>query len=260
MAIELKNTIHIPMQHLLMLSLWLLFGWSLPAQNDMGTIRFERREFRTKIEAQLPWMTQEEIDRRKLTRGNRDGQWTEKYTLSFNPESSLYEKMESEEPGNWRRPGQDETFLLYRDYDQGLQKDLRSLLQKEYKVEGELPRFKWKILNEIKEIRGFLCMKADTYDPFKGVPVIAWFTDQIPVKGGPEGYWGLPGMILGLDIGNGCVMIDAMDIKLNQEVAFKFPEKNKAKGISPEDFILETKEAIQKSMESKRNPYWFIRY
>jgi GLPGLI family protein len=54
-------------------------------------------------------------------------------------------------------------------------------------------------MHDVRQIAGYECRKAiaiinDT------VSVVAFYTDEILLKGGPEGFTGLPGMILGLAI------------------------------------------------------------
>lgn len=64
--------------------------------------------------------------------------------------------------------------------------------------------YQWEITNETKKIGKYTCYKAKTTtlyvanDMIKKLPVIAWFTPEIPVSSGPENYMGLPGLILDL--------------------------------------------------------------
>ena len=63
----------------------------------------------------------------------------------------------------------------------------------------------WDIKEETRELNGFKVQKAIA-KPFKKDSeyntygnVIAWFTTEIPVQAGPEGYYGLPGLIVRLE-------------------------------------------------------------
>lgn len=60
----------------------------------------------------------------------------------------------------------------------------------------ELISLKWKIYEETKKLGNFTCQKATTQS--EGKTVTAWFTEEIPISGGPAGYSGLPGFILEL--------------------------------------------------------------
>ncbi len=52
---------------------------------------------------------------------------------------------------------------------------------------------------EIRQIAGYECRKALTIIN-DSVYVVAFYTDKILLKGGPEGFNGLPGMIMGMAI------------------------------------------------------------
>jgi len=54
--------------------------------------------------------------------------------------------------------------------------------------------FKWYIDQKPEKLGHYTVYKATT--TYKGNPVIAWFTPEIPVDGGPELFHGLPGLIL----------------------------------------------------------------
>ena len=139
--------------------------------------------------------------------------------------------------------------------------DWVDLLGKTYIIEDEAPQYKWKIHNEIKEIAGYLCMKAETRDTIKNQKVYAWFTDAIPVSAGPEGYYGLPGMILELDYNDGAGIITATKIQFEDTAPkLELPKKMKGKNISREEFNAKMSEYIDNAVEGKNNPYWQIRY
>jgi GLPGLI family protein len=88
------------------------------------------------------------------------------------------------------------------------------ILKKEAKTD-------WVLINETKEIEGFLCFKAtsvNTIDNGKGIfrfPVIAWYCPKIPFSYGPNGYGNLPGLILELQVRN--ILFGVKKIDLNLE-------------------------------------------
>lgn len=65
----------------------------------------------------------------------------------------------------------------------------QSILLKE-----KTPNIDWKISSESKKIGNFKCQKATCF--FRGRNYIAWFTNDLPAKGGPWKLLGLPGLIL----------------------------------------------------------------
>lgn len=51
---------------------------------------------------------------------------------------------------------------------------------------------KWVLTNETKNIKGYECLKAKIED----TKIEVWYTPKIPVKHGPKGINGLPGLVL----------------------------------------------------------------
>jgi len=71
--------------------------------------------------------------------------------------------------------------------------DLKILQDKLFYTEP-LPKLKWEITSETKDISGFKVQKAFT--SYSGRDYIAWFTPEIPISDGPYKFSGLPGLIL----------------------------------------------------------------
>jgi GLPGLI family protein len=118
----------------------------------------------------------------------------------------------------------------------------------------------WKILNQIKEVAGYICMKAVTVDTVKKQTITAWFAQDIPVQAGPERFFGLPGLILELDVNDGDVTIIASKVefkKLTNEFNLK---KMKGKKISDAEYNKIIADFIKESIKGERNPYWGLRY
>ena len=65
-----------------------------------------------------------------------------------------------------------------------------------YLIEDTIPRHRWTITQESREIVGYPCTKAVTDGA-----VEAWFTFDIPFSFGPLGYNGLPGLVVSLKRG-----------------------------------------------------------
>ena len=88
-------------------------------------------------------------------------------------------------------------------------------------------QFQWKITGEVRDIAGFECKKAITKIN-DSVVVVAFYTDQILVKGGPENFNGLPGMILGLAVPRLALTLFATKLELTTPpLAFNLPSKPK---------------------------------
>lgn len=229
------------------------------SQATEGKITYKYTIYWNKIYANLEFLSKAERDREILTWGNEDG-YSTKMTLFFTPKESLYTyatEKESEETYSWRK----DDYLIYRNFEEGRIKELQEMLGKTYLLEDDLIPYKWRVMNELKEIQGHLCMKAVTVDTVKKYTIEAWFAADMPVSVGPERLYGLPGVILGVDINNGDVVIEAEKIEVKSVAEeLKLPKKMKGKEINIETYQALLQEHIKNSMISQRNPYWAMRF
>jgi GLPGLI family protein len=223
-----------------------------------GLVQYERTTFWVNIMSRLTYLSAEEKDRIKLTWGSTDEGWKQKMTLAFNESQSLYSYGEDNAEQGWS--GRKETFFLTKNFAAEHSTDYIDMLGKTYIVDDTLHTPTWKILNQIKEVAGFICMKAETVDTVKNQKITAWFAQDIPVMAGPERYFGLPGLILELDINDGDVVITASKVefkKLTNEFNLK---KIKGKKISDAEYTKIIADFIKESIKGERNPYWGLRY
>jgi GLPGLI family protein len=121
------------------------------------------------------------------------------FELSFNSKRSLY-KMEQEFEGNsnildWFNVAK--SNIVSQNIENQKVQAQKVVYENTYQINDSLPKITWKLHNEYRTIAGFSCRKASTII-LDSVYIIAFFTDEIPVSGGPESMNGLPGMILGL--------------------------------------------------------------
>lgn len=126
---------------------------------------------------------------------------TDNFVMDFT-ETKTHYRMLKENPDNKYmvfgfKPS--ETDLVIQDFSTETTLMKKSLFENEYYIKDSLPKYEWKITGELRDIAGFECKKAIT-KICDSVFVVAFYTDQIMVKGGPESFNGLPGMILGLAI------------------------------------------------------------
>lgn len=238
--------------------LLLLFTTGLKAQNIKGEVEYRYRIFYDKIYASLPHLTQQERDRILLTWNSPEG-YSTRMKLQFSPEKSLYTYGEPYQVSSfsWQVEDyfiennlQDQTYLKYMDQ-----------MGKTYVVRGDLEAPKWRVMNEIRDILGHMCMKAVTEDTLKGQKITAWFAADIPVPVGPEEQFGLPGLILAYDINDGMLIVEAEKITFGEpEKAITLPKKMKGKELSGTEYQELVKKFIQTSIESKSAWMWDLRY
>lgn len=232
------------------------------AQPMEGRIRYLVTRHWTKMMSHLDYMSKQSRDRASYMWGNRS-EWKTYSNLFFNETQTKYEsseeKAEPEEEGGyaWRK----EMFFLKRDFDKNTQFDGRTIMSKGYLIEDTLLIPKWRILNDLKEVAGHVCMKATLTDTVRKQTIVAWFAQDLPHKGGPESFFGLPGMILEIDVNDGAMILTADLIemkKLTNEL--DPPAKLKGKKIKQADYEKLIKEQMKMRIAEEQPWYWNLPY
>lgn len=124
------------------------------------------------------------------------------WEYSFNETTSIYkaQKKDSQVSDNMFMFSSSESpAQMYTDLSKNARIIKKSIMGEDFILNDTVPHVDWKIMHDVRKIAGYDCRKAigvinDT------VYVVAFYTDDILFKGGPEGFTGLPGLILGLAI------------------------------------------------------------
>jgi GLPGLI family protein len=160
----------------------------------------------------------------------------------------------------------------------------KEYMGKEFLVKDSLTSVAWKMEGETRVIGGYTCYKAtaikkpsgtdfrnmrprkeeadkkdgakpaddkktnflDAVEVPKEIVITAWYTPEIPVSQGPEGYWGLPGLIL--EVNDGRTIILCSKIVLNPKDKVEIKAVTKGKVVSQKEYD----EAVMKKMEEFR--------
>ena len=123
------------------------------------------------------------------------------YDFTFADNKSIY-KFSHWDPTakmpEWMKSGEEDN-IWYFDFSTAQYNKQKSIAGSKFIITDSIPRIKWRITNENREIAGFNCRKA-VGKIFDSVYVFAFYTDEITIPGGPCSISGLPGMILGITI------------------------------------------------------------
>lgn len=245
------------LKHLVTLVL-ILIASGIKAQNIVGEVEYRYKIFYDKIYSSMPHLTQQERDRILLTWGNPDG-YSTRMKLQFWPDKSLYTYGEPYEVRSYSWQVED-YFVVNNLAEQSYLKYMDQM-GKTYVVRDNLTAPKWRVMNEIRDILGHMCMKAVSEDPIKGQKITAWFASDIPVPVGPEELFGLPGLILAYDINDGMLIVEAEKITFGEpSEIITLPKKMKGKEVSGTEYLELVKNFIQNSVESKQAWMWDLRY
>jgi GLPGLI family protein len=141
----------------------------------------------------------------------------------------------------------------------------KEFMGKEFLIIDALPQLEWKMDSETKQVGGYTCYKATAMKPVDGsdfrslraqnkdkkvedkkeekkeqstnlmdgfeipkeVLITAWYTPEIPVNQGPEGYWGLPGLILEVNDGKTIILCSKVVLNTKEKAEIKAPNVGK---------------------------------
>jgi GLPGLI family protein len=86
----------------------------------------------------------------------------------------------------------------------------------------------------------------EDFDLPKDITITAWYTPEIPINQGPEGYWGLPGLILEVNDGKTIVLCSKIVLNSKDKVEIKAPTNGKeVKQKEYDDIVLKKMEEMR---------------
>jgi GLPGLI family protein len=233
----------------------------LKAQALEGTIRYLRTQNWAKMMASVDYISKNQRDRQMYMWGTRS-EWKTYSLLHFNAFESKYEDSEEEaEPGNEGWSNRKETYFMKRNFKENTVYDGITMLGKTYLVHDTIVPPKWKIMNDMKEVAGHICMNASFSDTVRKQNTIVWFALDMPVSSGPDRFIGLPGMILEVDINNGALVMTADKIDLKPlTTELDVPAKIKGKKIDMAEYQKLIEKQISERKEAEEPWFWGLRY
>jgi len=183
-----------------------------------------------------------------------------KKELLFNQDKSLYRnKVSDNEPEteisqetsgiNWTVKIVEPEDFVFTDMKNKMKIEQREFMSRTFLIESSIDSMKWKITGNQKKILGYNCLEAELAGAKK--KTIAWFAPEIPIQTGPDGFAGLPGLILSVDVDNGKMSLTASNIDFKEIDPREISRPKKGKRLTQQEFdkIVEekTKELNTKS-------------
>lgn len=239
----------------------LFFASMAKAQNLEGEIRYLAVHNWTKKMAALDYLTQQQREKIAYMWGNRS-EWKVYTRLYFSERESKYEdseeKAERDDDGySWRK----DAYTIKRNFADNTMVDVMTVLGKNYIIEDTLQMPNWKILNDMKEVAGHICMNAFWEDTLKQQQITVWFALDLPVPAGPERLCGLPGIILEADVNNGALTLTADKIELKPlDKELDLPKKLRGKRIRENDYRTMLKNHMDDRRKAEEPWFWAVRY
>jgi GLPGLI family protein len=198
---------------------------------------------------------------------------TDKFELLYTLEHSLWQRIAEDEEeeqigeGGGMRirmmvGGQND--IVYHNFKEAKRTESREIFDRTFIIEDSVRKLNWKMSEEIKDILGYKARKATAQrigqrtamQMHNGEPqrqivpdtsnITIWYTDAIPVPGGPEFQGQIPGLILEVDVNNGRTTYKAIEISPKVETASIKAPKGKKK-YTTEEFNKE-RDALMEEM------------
>ncbi len=205
------------------------------------------------------------------------------YILSFNKEESTFKEEEKVDAYAGATDTWGLNFTPGKQYKNIKTKKLtqkQEFYGKQFLIKDDLLKINWQLGKESKQIGNYLCQKAIaliptasltwydfSWDELRPKPsatndtinttskteeiemtqVTAWYTPQIPISQGPLEYWGLPGLILEINVDKTTILCSKIVMNPDDKISIKEPEKGKV--VTKKEY----KEIITGKMVEMRN-------
>jgi len=125
---------------------------------------------------------------------------TSYFDLYFTDDKTMYKhNRDADAPKNMWLIGPAKENTIATELLKGTYTSSKRVYEDNFLISDSSRKLEWKMSDETRLIAGFECRKA-VAKICDSVYVVAFYTDEITVSGGPESFNGLPGMILGLAV------------------------------------------------------------
>jgi len=154
-----------------------------------------------------------------------------KSTLIFSTDKTLYSPIAEESSSRgffFNNPITEQSNTIYTDLNTGLFTTQKKVYEETFLLKDTIRKINWKLTTEMRTIAGYECRRANAII-LDSIYVVAFYTDKIPVSGGPESFTGLPGMILGVALPHENITWFAKTVtdRSISPAEFKIPAKGK---------------------------------
>lgn len=129
---------------------------------------------------------------------------------------------------NWKMEGETKVIGGYTCYKAtavvpASKTDFRNFRMKNDKKESEAKKDEAKSEDGKEKKTNFF----DEVDMPKEITITAWYAPEIPINQGPEGYWGLPGLILEVNDGKTTILCSKIVLNAKEKADIKAPNNGK---------------------------------
>ncbi|WP_342332926.1 GLPGLI family protein [Pedobacter sp. FW305-3-2-15-E-R2A2] len=140
--------------------------------------------------------------------------------------------------------------IVYSDFSNKKRVSQKNVFDETFVLNEAIKKIKWKITGEARDIAGYNCYRANGI-VMDSIYVVAFYSYEIPVSGGPESFNGLPGMILGLIMPHENISWFATRVTDTSNPSTNASPPSKGKNINSDEFLL----ILQNQAREKNVPF-----
>jgi GLPGLI family protein len=181
------------------------------------------------------------------------------FNLYFHDGETLYRpgrEVDAPKGNSWFNGTPAPENVVKTDFKSGTVAAYKPIFEEKFLIEDSLRKMDWRITNEIRTIANYKCRKA-VGKICDSVYVVAFYTDDIPVSGGPESFSGLPGLILELAIPRLYTTWIATKVDVIPPAAEAFAFKAKGKKTDPKKLFTDLQETFKDWRQEKERYLWW---
>jgi GLPGLI family protein len=181
------------------------------------------------------------------------------FDLSFDTSRSVYKPGREVEANNMFKmfgggPATENEVLT--DFTAKRVKAAKKVFEQKFFVEDSVREIDWKEKDELRTIAGYKCHKAVGII-CDSVYVVAFYTEDIPLSGGPEMFGGLPGMIMELAVPRLHTTWVATKVSLTPPVETDFAVTEKGKKVTARELYDNVRSSFKSwGKMAPRNIWW----
>lgn len=262
---------------------------SIIAQDFQGMAVYESKTSKVGSKTEIEGNQDISPDTQKMIEEKMKKMFEKTFILNFDKSASIYKEEEKlDDPGQGQGGirmmslgGGGTYYKNVKDKSYVVNKEL---MGKEFLVKDSLLKLDWKLEGETKMIGEYKCFKAKAIRPIsktdfrtvgpkenaekekgtnatkktnfmdakvvpKEITITAWYTPEIPVNQGPDGYWGLPGLILEVNDGSTVTLCSKVVLNPKEKTEIKAPTNGKV--VSQKEYDDTVMKKIEEMHENK---------
>lgn len=158
------------------------------------------------------------------------------FELYFNDTCSVFKPQESELKESFGWATQKST--VYQNFNNSQRYTIKDMWGEQLHIKDSLRTRVWHITESSRKIAGYNCRKA-VWRANDSTRIYAWFSYDLTTSTGPESFYGLPGVILGLATEDGGVVYFAKSVDLIKPDATVYIPPKKKKVYTTKDLKTE---------------------